>query len=83
MIALPLPEPPLAGTRYGLRPWTPEDASALSAAWADPEIRLRLPVPDPADETAANPINGSNKEPIHDTPQWIGRLSTFVASQRL
>ena len=53
MIALPLPEPPLAGTRYGLRPWTPEDASALSAAWADPEIRLRLPVPDPADETAA------------------------------
>ena len=53
MIALPLPEPPLAGTRYGLRLWAPEDASALAAAWADPEIRRRMPVPDPADEAAA------------------------------
>ena len=32
MIALPLPEPPLAGTRYGRRLWAPADASAL-AAW--------------------------------------------------
>ena len=53
MIALPLPEPPLAGTRYGLRLWTPEDASALAAAWADPEVRRRMPVPDPANEAAA------------------------------
>ena len=53
MIALPLPEPPLAGTRYGLRLWAPEDASALAAAWADPEVRRRMPVPDPADEAAA------------------------------
>ena len=53
MIALPQPEPPLAGTRYGLRLWVPEDASALTAAWADPEVRRRMPVPTPADETVA------------------------------
>lgn len=53
MIALLPPEPPLAGMRYGLRLWAPEDASALAAAWADPEVRRRMPVPTPADEAVA------------------------------
>ena len=35
---LPLPDPPLAGDRFHLRPWVPADAPALAAAWVDPEV---------------------------------------------
>jgi RimJ/RimL family protein N-acetyltransferase len=37
--ALPLPEPPLADALVALRPWRSDDAAALAAAFADPEIR--------------------------------------------
>ncbi|MBC8364766.1 MAG: GNAT family N-acetyltransferase [Actinobacteria bacterium] len=44
---LPLPDPPLVGEPgILLRPWVGGDAPALAAAWADPEIARRLPVPD-------------------------------------
>ena len=48
-----LPTPRLAGPSLLLRPWHADDAPALAAAWSDPAIRKRLPVPEPADESAA------------------------------
>ena len=48
-----LPMPRLVGPSLLLRPWCSDDAPALAAAWNDPMIRERLPVPKPADEQAA------------------------------
>ena len=45
--------PRLAGPKTRLRPWHPEDAPALAAAWSDAEIRSRLTVPERADEAVA------------------------------
>jgi len=53
VIALPLPEPPLAGKRCRLRSWELGDAPALAAAWSDAEVRRWLPVPDVVDQVAA------------------------------
>jgi RimJ/RimL family protein N-acetyltransferase len=50
---LPLPDPPLAGHRFVLRPWRPDDAGALAAAWADPELARWTGVPAAHDEAAA------------------------------
>ena len=50
-IVLGVPE--LAGPKTRLRPWHPEDAPALAAAWNDAEIRSWLTVPERADEAAA------------------------------
>jgi RimJ/RimL family protein N-acetyltransferase len=53
----PLPWPPLADpvTQIGLRPWGAgeDDAPALAAAWADPEIARWTSVPDAHDVDAA------------------------------
>ncbi len=37
--SLPLPDPPLADHVIRLRPWGTQDAPALAAAWADPDIQ--------------------------------------------
>lgn len=50
---LPLPDPPLAGDRFHLRPWVPADAPALAAAWVDPEVARWTGVPPEHDEAAA------------------------------
>lgn len=59
----PLPWPPLAdpATKVGLRPWGAgeHDASALAAAWADPEIvRWTSVPPDPTEDAARRWIRG-------------------------
>ena len=53
LAALILQVPDLRGPKTRLRRWQPTDAAALAAAWNDPEIARRLPIPDPADEDAA------------------------------
>lgn len=42
---LPLPDPPLTDGAVRLRPWRVEDAAALAAAWADPEVQRWTAVP--------------------------------------
>jgi RimJ/RimL family protein N-acetyltransferase len=42
---IPLPDPPLADGDRVLRPWAVDDAEALAAAWADPEIACWTAVP--------------------------------------
>lgn len=46
MPALVLPQRELSGPTVRLRPWRLWDAPALVAAWEDPEIESRLPVPE-------------------------------------
>ena len=62
MTVLALPDPPLAdpGRGIALRPWssgrlpgTPDDAPALAAAWADPDVAAHTVVPPDASEAAA------------------------------
>lgn len=54
---IPLPDPPLrSGVQdpdLVLRPWRPDDAPALVAAWADPEIQRWTKVPAVRDRAAA------------------------------
>jgi RimJ/RimL family protein N-acetyltransferase len=53
---IPLPDPPLVGgvdLGLRLRPWRLDDAPALVAAWADPEIQRWTEVPEPRDRPAA------------------------------
>jgi ribosomal-protein-alanine N-acetyltransferase len=50
---LPLPDPPLVGDGFRLRPWVPADAPALAAAWTDPEVVRWTGVPPQHDEAAA------------------------------
>jgi RimJ/RimL family protein N-acetyltransferase len=52
-VTFPLPEPALTDGVVLLRPWRPQDASALAAAWHDPEMRRWLPVPPGADPAVA------------------------------
>jgi ribosomal-protein-alanine N-acetyltransferase len=42
---IPLPDPPLRSGDLLLRPWRVEDAPALSAAWADPDVARWTGVP--------------------------------------
>ena len=48
-----LPDPALASGDLVLRPWRDDDAPALVAAWADPEIRRWTGVPPQPDLRAA------------------------------
>ena len=50
---LPVPTPPLTDGGILLRHWSAGDAASLSAAWSDPEIARRLPVPDDPTEARA------------------------------
>ena len=50
---LALPQPELIAGDLRLRPWSPADAPALAAAWADPEIACWTGVPPVRDEVAA------------------------------
>lgn len=50
---IPLPDPPLAAGGLVLRPWTTDDAPALAAAWADPDVERWTGVPARTDEAAA------------------------------
>ena len=50
---IPMPDPPLRSGDLVLRPWRVEDAPALVAAWADPEIQRWTGVPDRRDLDAA------------------------------
>lgn len=53
---IPLPDPPLVWPTVldiALRPWRVEDAPALVAAWADPEIQRWTAVPEQRDLAAA------------------------------
>lgn len=50
---VPLPDPPLGDGRVRLRPWAPDDAPVLVAAWHDPEIARWTGVPPETDEAAA------------------------------
>ncbi len=50
---IPLPDPPLATGSLVLRPWTVDDAPALVAAWADPDVGRWTGVPARCDEAAA------------------------------
>jgi RimJ/RimL family protein N-acetyltransferase len=50
---IPLPDPPLRSGDVVLRPWHPDDAAALVAAWADPEIQRWTGVPEVRDLAAA------------------------------
>lgn len=43
---IPLPDPPLRAGDLLLRPWHLDDAAALVAAWADPEIQRWTGVPE-------------------------------------
>ena len=45
---IPLPDPPLRSGDLRLRPWRLDDAPALVAAWADPEIQRWTAVPERA-----------------------------------
>ncbi len=56
---LPLPDPPIRTPRLLLRAWQPDDADALVAAWADPEVRRWTGVPERPDRATA--------------AAWIGR----------
>jgi RimJ/RimL family protein N-acetyltransferase len=51
--ALPRPDPPLVDGAVRLRPWAVEDAGALAAAWADPDVACWTGVPPVRDEAAA------------------------------
>ena len=50
---IPLPDPPLRSGDLLLRPWRLDDAPALVAAWADPEIQRWTGVPTRRDLAAA------------------------------
>jgi RimJ/RimL family protein N-acetyltransferase len=50
---LPLPDPPLGDGAIRLRPWAAEDAGALAAAWADPEVQRWNAVPESRSELDA------------------------------
>ena len=50
---IPLPDPPLRSGDLVLRPWHLDDAAALVAAWADPEIQRWTGVPEVRDLAAA------------------------------
>ena len=50
---IPWPDPPLRAGDLLLRPWHPDDAPALVAAWADPEIQRWTGVPAARDLAAA------------------------------
>jgi RimJ/RimL family protein N-acetyltransferase len=52
-VSLPLPDPSLVDGPVRLRPWAPDDAPALAAAWADPEVACWTGVPPVRDEAAA------------------------------
>ena len=70
-----LTDPELAGPTVRLRPWRPEDAPALAAAWADAEVSAHTRVPDPATvETAARWIGGWRTRADH------GRALDLVVS---
>jgi len=58
-VPYPLPDPPLDDGVVRLRPWRPEDAAALAAAWSDDEIRRWTAVPaDPSEAHARRWIGG-------------------------
>lgn len=46
MAAIPLPDPPLSDGVVTLRPWEPEDAPVLAAAWEMPDLQRWTAVPD-------------------------------------
>lgn len=50
---LPVPTPPPTDGGILLRHWSAGDAASLSAAWNDPEVARRLPVPDDPTEARA------------------------------
>ena len=50
---IPLPDPPLSEGVLRLRPWSLEEAPALVAAWADPEVARWTNVPNRCDEAFA------------------------------
>lgn len=50
---IPRPDPPLRAGDLLLRPWHADDAPALAAAWADPEIQRWTGVPAARDLAAA------------------------------
>jgi RimJ/RimL family protein N-acetyltransferase len=53
MAAIPLPDPPLSDGVVTLRPWEPEDAPVLAAAWEDTDVRRWTAVPESGDEARA------------------------------
>jgi RimJ/RimL family protein N-acetyltransferase len=56
-VALPLPDPPLAGEEVALRPWSPLDAEVLVVGWNDPDVQRWTGVP-------------TSREPAH-ARAWI------------
>ncbi|MEO7429906.1 MAG: GNAT family N-acetyltransferase [Acidimicrobiales bacterium] len=50
---VPLPDPHLADGNLVLRPWAQADATALAAAWADPDVARWTGVPERCDHVAA------------------------------
>jgi len=50
---IPLPAPPLSEGVLRLRPWSLDEAPALVAAWADPEVARWTSVPSRCDEAFA------------------------------
>jgi RimJ/RimL family protein N-acetyltransferase len=50
---VPLPDPPLSGAGFVLRPWSVVDAAVLALAWADPEVARWTGVPARPDEATA------------------------------
>ena len=50
---IPLPDPPLSEGVLRLRPWCVDEAPALVAAWADPEVARWTSVPTRCDEAFA------------------------------
>ena len=50
---VPLPDPPLVDGELRLRPWAVDDAPALAAGWADPDVARWTGVPADRSEVAA------------------------------
>jgi RimJ/RimL family protein N-acetyltransferase len=70
-----LTDPELAGPTIRLRPWLPDDAPALAAAWADADVGAYTRVPDPATvDTATRWIGGWQARADH------GRALDLVVS---
>jgi RimJ/RimL family protein N-acetyltransferase len=68
MAAIPLPDPPLTDGVVALRPWEPDDAPVLAAAWEIADLQRWTAVPD---------LRGE-----HEARRWIEGTPTLRGTGR-